>query len=131
MKILKKIISKITSGFFYIVDIETLKKYLELELQFSLENNLEASANLNIYINQKKHHILIWNYSASNFKEEQLKGLIIYYDDEEFKNLNDLYSKYLNSLTEYFKIELIDSDSTFLNEYKKNHPELKLDNYKE
>ena len=49
-------------GFFYVVDEETLRKYLNDELNYSLENRLEASANLNIYLNGEKHHIQIWNY---------------------------------------------------------------------
>ena len=119
--------SKLFKGYFYVVDLDTLKQYLQKELDFSLENNLEASADLNIYLNGDKHHIQIWNYSASNFEKE--KGLIIYYDDIELKTLDELYSNYLNNINGYFKIELITIEDEFLEEYKKNHPELKIEDY--
>lgn len=118
--------SKLFHGFYYVVDEKTLKKYLEDDLKFSLENDLEASANLNIYLNGEKHHIQIWNYDDENILKEKL---IIYYDKEEFKTLEELYNCKLNNLPKYFKIELIDTDSIFLNEYKKEHPELKIENY--
>lgn len=35
----------------------------------------------------------------------------------------------LNEIKEYFKIELIDADSVFLNEYRDKHPELKVEDY--
>ena len=121
--------SKFFHGMFYVVDEETLKKYLESELNFSLENNLEASANFNIYFNGEKHHIQIWNYAASEFEDEKAKGLIIYCDEGEYKTLEELYGVELNNLPDFFKIELIDMDNTFLNEYKKAHPELKPEDY--
>lgn len=119
--------SKLFHGYYYVVDEKTLKKHLDDELKFSLDNKLEASANLNIYLNGEKHHIQIWNYTESKFEKE--KGLIIYYDEEEFKTLEELYNSKLSNLPEYFKIELIDMDNVFLNEYKKTHPELKIENY--
>ena len=121
--------SKLFHGYYYIVNGEVLKTYLKNELDFSLENNLEASANLYIYLNNEKHHVQIWNHSASDFKEEQEKGLIVYYDKEEFKTLEELYNSKLVDLPEFFKIELIDMDNQYLNDYKKNHPELKIENY--
>ena len=121
--------NKLFHGYFYVVDEKTLKEFLEKELKFTLENNLEASANLNIYLNNEKHHIQIWNHAASSFDDEKAKGLIVYYDDEELKTLEELYNLKLNNLPEYFKIELIDTDDDSLNEYKKNHPELNVENY--
>ena len=121
--------SKLFHGFYYVVDEQTLKKFLENEMNFSLDNNLEASANFNIFINGEKHQIQIWNFSASNFKDEQEKGIVIYYDKEEFKTLEELYNSKFMNLPEYFKIELIYSDDVFLNEYKKSHPELKVEDY--
>ncbi len=121
--------SKLFHGYYYIVDEQTLKKYLNEELNFSLENRLEASANLNIYLNGEKHHIQIWNFAESKLEKEKNKELIIYYDNEEYKSLEDLYNYKLNNLPGFFKIELIDTDNKFLNEYKKAHPELKNENY--
>ena len=121
--------SKLFKGYFYVVDAETLKQHLEKELNFSLSAHLEASANLNIYLNKEKHHIQIWNYAASSLPEEQGKGLVIYYDDKEYKTLEELYQKELNNLPNYFKIELIDADDAELNDYKKAHPDLKVEDY--
>lgn len=119
---------KLFHGFYYIIDEPTLKKYLYDELNFSLENQLEASANFNIFLNDEKHHIQIWNHGASNFKEKE-KGVIIYYDKEEFKSIEELFNSKLSNLPNYFKIELIDDDNSELNEYKRNHPELKMEDY--
>ena len=116
-------------GCYYVVDAAKFKEYLEKELNFSIDNSLEASANLNIYLNNEKHHIQIWNYKASSFKEEQEKGLVIYFDEEEYKTIEEFYNAKLNNLPEYFKIELIDTDDVMLNEYKKEHPELNPENY--
>lgn len=123
------IFDKLFHGYYYVVDEKTLKEYLEKELNFSIENRLEASANLNIYLNNEKHHIQIYNYLESSVQEDNEKGLIIYYDNDEYKTLEELYSSRLNNLPEYFKIELIDMDDAYLNDYKKTHPELKTENY--
>lgn len=128
MGILKNLFNKLNTGFFYIVNEEVFKQYLEKELTFSLEHNLEASADLNIYLLGEKHHIQIWNYNAS--KEDAEKGLVVYYDKEEYKSLDELYLNKLNNLPNYFKIELLVTDDVFLNSYKEEHPELKIEDYK-
>ena len=120
---------KLFHGYYYVIDEKTLKKHLENELNFSLENRLEASANLNIYLDGKKHHIQIWNFTESIIEEDKEKGLVICFDKEEFKTLKELYKYKLNALPQYFKIELIDSDNNDLNEYKKMHPELRVKDY--
>ena len=130
-----KIIKKITAGYFYVVDIKTLNELLQKDLEFSLSNNLEASTDLNIYYKEEKHHLQIWNHGASNFPEEKAKGLIIYYDDIEYKTIEECMNNAtianikLNDIEGYFKIELTESDSEFLNEYQKNHPELNVEDY--
>ena len=130
-----KIIKKITAGYFYVVDIKTLNELLQKDLEFSLLNNLEASTDLNIYYKEEKHHLQIWNHGASNFPEEKAKGLIIYYDDIEYKTIEECMNNAtianikLNDIEGYFKIELTESDSEFLNEYQKNHPELNVEDY--
>lgn len=135
MNFFKKIINKLNEGFLYVIDINILKKHLEDELQFSISNDLEASANLNIYYKGEKHHIQIWDFRASNFADERTKGLIVYYDDIEYKSIEELMENAiianirLKDIKDYFKIELIDCDSVFLNEYKSQHPELKVEDY--
>lgn len=130
-----KIIKKLTAGYFYVVDIKTLNELLQKDLEFSLLNNLEVSTDLNIYYKEEKHHLQIWNHGASNFPEEKAKGLIIYYDDIEYKTIEECMNNAtianikLKDIEGYFKIELTESDSEFLNEYQKNHPELNVEDY--
>lgn len=127
MGFFKNFFDKLNSGFFYVVDKECLLNYLTEELQFSLENNLAACANLYVYIGEHKHHVSIWNYAATN--EDQDKGVKYYYDEEEYSTIDDLYQSRLVVLPDYFKIELIDGDSVYLNEYQAVHPNLKLEDY--
>lgn len=135
MGFFKKIMDKLSQGFSYVVDTNTLKEYLEFELKYSLENNLEASAHCNVYYKGDKHQIQVWNYQASTFADEQVKGLIVYYDEIEYKSIEQLMEEAtisgtkLKDINEYFKIEVLDVDSEFLNNYKKNHPELKVEDY--
>ena len=135
MNFFKKIINKLSEGYLYVININILKKHLENELEFSISNDLEASANLNIYYKGEKHHIQIWNFRASNFADERAKGIIVYYDEIEYKSIEELMENAtianikLKDITDYFKIELEDCDSVFLNEYKSQHPELKIEDY--
>ena len=124
--------SKLFHGFFYVVNEETLKKYLQNEVNFSIENELEASADLNIYFNNEKHHIQILVNTEENtvIDKEVEKSITIYYDDtDEYNSLDGFYSSCLNNLPEFFKIELINTDDAFLNEFKKAHPELNVEDY--
>lgn len=130
MEFFKKIFEKFNSGFFYVIDKDVLKDYLSQELDYAVSNNLEACANLYIYLSGKKHNITIWNYEASKNLEEKNKGVIFYYNDEEYKSLDELYERRIDSLNGFFKVELPDFDSKFLNEYKEAHPELKVEDYK-
>ena len=135
MGFFKKFMEKLNQGFLYVVDINTFKEYLEFELKFSMENNLEASAHCNIYYNGEKHQVQVWNYQASTFIDEQVKGLVVYYDEAEYKSINQLmeeatiFETKLKDINGYFKIEVLDTDSEFLNNYKKDHPELKVEDY--
>lgn len=129
MGLFKKILDKMSRGCFYVIDMDTLQKYLQEELDFSLSNNLEASADLNLYVNGEKHHIQIWNYAASSFKSEKVKGLVIYYDKDEYRTLEELYRNKLNNIPKYFKIEVPNFDNQKLEKYKEEHPELKIEDY--
>ena len=120
-------LNKLFHGFYYVVDSGTLREYLEQELKFTLDNRLEACAHFNIFLNNEKHEVQIWNYAASQWEEE--KGLVIYFDDAELSSIDELFEMKLNNLPQYFKIELIDSDNVFLNNYKSNHPELNEEDY--
>ncbi|MBQ3257068.1 MAG: hypothetical protein IJA67_06630 [Oscillospiraceae bacterium] len=115
---------KLDQGRPYIVDEETLRAYLQSEIDFSLAHNLESVADLYIHHNGQKHDLMIWNFAASRDREERNKGLLFYYDDEEFLSIDDLFAKRLTRLSGYFKIELKLGDSVFLNQYRDQHPEL-------
>ena len=135
MGFFKKMIEKFNEGFFYVVDINTLRDYINEDLEITLEQKLEAGAHLNIYYNGDKHEIQVWNYAASDFQDEKEKGLIVYYDKIEYKSVEELFDNAIISNTklkdikEFFKIELIDMDSNYFKEYQKKHPELKVEDY--
>ena len=134
----KNFIKKINSsfnGFEYVVDVKILEEYLKNELKFSLENNIESCVNLSLFYKGEKHLLNIWNFSASNFSDERSKGLSITFDDKEFYNIDYLINNaivcnhQLVNLNDFFVIEL-DIDSEFLKNYKFEHPELKIEDYK-
>lgn len=129
MGLFKKFFSKLWSGFFYVVDPETLKDYLERDCKFSIDEKLQASANLNIYVDGSKHHVQIWNFAASDDPEEAAKGTIFYFDELEYTSLDMLYTQQLRFLPPFFKIELIDCDDVQLNAYRDSHPELRVEDY--
>lgn len=129
MGFIKWIKDKWNQTFIYIVDENTLREYIRREIDFSLKENLQASADMNIYLNGEKHHIQVWNFAASDDLEEKVKGLIIYFDDIEYRTIEEFMNGSLRYLPEYFKIELTLGDDVFLNEYKVNHPELREEEY--
>lgn len=130
MGFLKKFFNKpFFIGWFYIVDLETLKAFLEQECQFARENKLELAANLYVYVGQEKHHILIGSDSVSLDADMPGAGFAYSYDDAEYATLDTLISQKLRFLPPYFKIHLPDGDSVFLNAYKAAHPELKVEDY--
>ena len=135
MGFFKKMIEKFNEGFFYVVDINTLRDYINEDLEITLDQKLEAGAHLNIYYKGDKHEIQVWNYAASDFQDEKEKGLIVYYDKIEYKSVEELFDNAIISNTklkdikEFFKNELIDMDSNYFKEYQKKHPELKVEDY--
>ena len=49
MGVFKKLKEKLNQRFTYVINKQILRIYLENEMKFSLDNNLEASADLYIY----------------------------------------------------------------------------------
>lgn len=129
MGLLKKLSEKFFKGFFYVVDIETLKDYLRRNMEFAVENDLVFSTELNIYFNSEKHRIQAFNLSSSENENEGEEGECYTFDDIEFRSVDELISQKLSSLPQYFKIELTLGDEVELNEYKANHPELNPEDY--
>lgn len=128
---LKKFVENLSKGYEYVCDVETIFTYMQKEFAFSLEEQLESVTDFYLYYKGVKHTISIFNYAFSNTDTE--KGLIINLDDIEFHSLNDfmknakLDDTLLADIKGYLKIELIYSDSTYLNEYKANHPDVTPD----
>lgn len=109
--------------FFYLVDYNTLLKYMKSDDEFSFQHNLEASFHFYLYKNSQKIEIQSWHFTDNNQKN------IYYYNKEEFNNLDDLVNQRLKGLNSPILIELIDGDNVMLNNYKKEHPELNIIDY--
>lgn len=116
-------------GSFYVVDVEVFREFMKRDLQFSIDENLQAASEINVYTGGEKHRVYAWNFSASEDEEEQKKGVKVYYDDEEFDSIDEMIDRKFNFQQGYFKIELTLSDDVWLNEYKANHPELNVEDY--
>lgn len=126
----KKFMGKFNSGYFYILDKETFIYYLNEQVNFASENDLEAVENLNICSASKKYNLSIWDFTKANTKEE--KGFSVMFNNQEYHSINNLFqTAYLEDTLldkiDYFKIELVNGDSVFLNKYKEEHPELTED----
>lgn len=130
MGFLKNLLKKeFFTGYFYVLDLETLKIYLQRACVFSQENKLESAATLYIYDSRGKHLLEVGNPYASVDNDIPGTGFIFSYDDYEFASLDSLYSQKLRFLPPYFKINLPDGDDAWLSEYKAKHPELKPEDY--
>ena len=115
--------------FSYLLDYDTLIKYMQEEEKTSFDNKLEAGFHYYLYDNNEKVEVQSWHYTFSNSAEEKAKGNIYYWNKEEFNSLNSLIETHLKKFDNYVLIELADFDSVMLNEYKKNHPELDVAKY--
>lgn len=125
MGLFSKIKDKLNEQTTYIVNKEVFREFLNQEINFSEENDLESVTDLTIFINGEQHNICIWDFTKSNFKSEQVKGKIFYFDKLEYRTLDELWINHIESINGNFKIILTYTDSKFLNEYRSNHPDLK------
>ena len=110
--------------FHYVVDYDILIDYLKQEEQFSKENNLEAGFHFYFYQGKEKHEVMAWHFGASQFESERKKGSIYYWDEKQYSSLESLIKDKIKWFDNYVLIELIDSDSSMLNEYRKQHKDL-------
>lgn len=108
----------------YLVDYETLITYMKEEEKFSYDNNLEAGFHYYLYQNGQKVEIEAWHYIFANNEIDKAKGNIYYYNNEEFNSMESLIENRIRYFEGYILIELVDTDNTMLNNYKKAHPEL-------
>lgn len=134
----KDVLSKISNigKIEYVVNAKALEGYLNSELQFSIENELEACVNCDIMFKGEKHSIVIWNFMASDIKSEKEKGISITFDKQEYDTIENLLNNAvvantkLADIKEYFIINLNDIDSKFLMDFKEQHPELNVEDYR-
>jgi hypothetical protein len=124
---LKDFFNKISSKnsiFDYVVDKDTFKTFVEKTIEFAREHELEIIDEFYIYINGEKQLVQIWNLDADQFKAT--KGISIKYNGMEYTNFEGFYEKVIQPIpAEYIHIYLTLRTDDFLDEYKKNHPELK------
>lgn len=115
--------------FSYLLDYETLIQYMKEEDKFNCDNKLEAGFHYYFYQNDKKIEAQAWYYTFSSSKTEKDKGIIYYWNNEEFHSLDSLIENKIEKFDGYVLIELIDGDSTLLNEFRENHKELDVAMY--
>lgn len=130
MAIFKNLFKKeFFTGYFYVIDLPTLREYLERSCRFAKENNLESAAELYLYLGGEKHLIGASNQSAGLDDDMPGNGFLFSFDEFEYASLDTMIRQKLSFLPPYFKINLPDGSDVWLNEYKKNHPELKVEDY--
>lgn len=115
--------------FSYLVDYDTLIKYMKEEENYCMEDKLVAGFHYYIYLTNEKIEVQAWHYSFSNIASEKSKGDIFYWNKEEFNSLESLIKNKIKQYDGHVLIELIDSDNKMLNEYKNNHEELDVKAY--
>lgn len=103
--------------FTYLVDRSTLIAYMNKEEEFGIKYNLESTFRYYLYQNGQKIAIEALHEDGDHF----------YFGDSKFDSIEKLISKIEG--TGPFLIELMDSDDTFLNEYRDAHPELNIEEY--
>ena len=112
---------EINTGFIYDCDSDKFFKYIEYQVQKSLNNKDELCVNLYAYYKDVKHKISVINYTSSHDTSDQGKGIVYYIDDISFTSYSDFkenasFGRFrINDLLDIFKIELIDFDSEFFN----------------
>ncbi|MCR4581122.1 MAG: hypothetical protein K5666_01240 [Bacilli bacterium] len=114
---------------FYLIYYDDLIKYLRGEELFSLDNKLEAGFHLYIYQGIEKNELQAWYFTNSNFEDERVKGNKYYFNKEEFDSLDALINNKIPYFDGAILIEICDLGSVSLDEYKKSHPELNVEEY--
>ena len=84
-----------------------------------------------IYINGTKNRILICNHEFTYEGEDVGKGIVYYYGEKQipYNSLKELLDAECYLRTPFYKIELNLSDSDFLSDFMKSHPELSVEDY--
>lgn len=120
--------SKNSSGFVYIVNKQIFRQFIEEDIAFATEHELEAVEEFYLYVNGDKELVTITNLDADALSAT--KGLLIAHKGFDYTNFDGFFEHIIEPIPgEYFKIELTWSDNKTLNEFKKDHPELKPEDY--
>ena len=127
MGILKSFIDKLTKGYYYVVDAQTFRTFLERDLQFCVNEDLVFCTGLNLFFSGKKHFMQMFNNLAD--EENPRDGVTIVYDGTEYTSIESFFECALRYLPAYFKIELTLGDDVWLNEYKATHLDLNPEDY--
>lgn len=124
-------LKNIFNGFFYIVDDKALSDYVEKEIAETRKIEIDIVTDFNIYINGTKNRILICNHEFTYEGEDAGKGIVYYYGEKQipYNSLKELLDAECYLRTPFYKIELNLSDSDFLNDFMKSHPELSVEDY--
>lgn len=105
--------------FTYVVDLDTLIGYINRQIQFGTETNLELFTAFNLYVDGQAHYVEI-----GCDAHEKCHMFHIYYDNKQvYETMDDFICDKLHD-GRYFKIELLHTDDVILNKYNENHPEL-------
>lgn len=80
---------------------------------------------------KKKSDIQARHFSSSSLKTEQIKGNIYYFNNEEFKSIDELIAERIPRFKGYILVELLSGDDITLNKFREDHKELDVVSYVE
>lgn len=96
--------------FTYVVDLDTLIDYINRQIQFGMEMNLELFTAFNLYVDGQAHYVEI-----GCDAHEKYDDFRIYYDNKQvYETIDDFIRDKLHE-GKYFKIELLHTDDAILN----------------
>ena len=126
-------VKKFFSNAKYVVDDKTLSEYIEKEISSSEKYEYELIGDFCIFPDGNKKRVLILNHKFATSDEDIGKGIVYYCcyggEDIPYNSISELLDKEFPQRTVYYKIEFLDADSEFLNEFMKCHPELSVEDY--
>lgn len=121
-------LKELFTGFFYVVDEETLIDYINRNVDLSFEVKMPFCTEFNMYFEGEKYFVQVFN---NAFDEDAVthEGISVVCGGKEYGSVGEFAREALGVAPQFFKIELTLSDDTVLNEYKAAHPELDPDKY--
>lgn len=123
-----KSIKEFFTGFFYVVDVETLIEYINRNVALCFEDKNPFCTEFNMHFGGEKRFVQVFN-NAFDEDAPGREGISVVCGEKEYGSVEEFVREALRFAPQYFKIELTLSDDVFLNEYKAAHPELDPDKY--